>query len=142
MIEKQDKLAALLAEGGERVTEPSVPRSERPAATLALQRFQATQDDAQRALRTWLLAAPTSGYTITGDDRALCERMGIPLGAKQVELRLSTRPMRDLDGAADWEYRAQSVARRRRAATPSRTRRCGRSRSPSWISAGCAGRRP
>ena len=109
MMEKQDKLAALLAEGGERVTEPSVPRSERPAASLALQRFQATQEDAQRALRTWLLAAPTSGYTITGDDRALCDRMGIPITSKQVELRFSTRPMRDLTERRTWEYRAQSV---------------------------------
>lgn len=109
MIEKQEKLAQLLGEGGERVTEPSLPRSERPAAALALQRFQATQDDAQRALRTWLLAAPTSGYTITGDDRALCDRMGISIGAKQVELRLSTRPMRDLTERRTWEYRAQSV---------------------------------
>jgi HK97 family phage major capsid protein len=109
MIEKQEKLARALEEGGERTTEPSVPRSERPAAALALQRFQATQDDAHRALRLWLLAAPTSGYTLTGDDRALCDRMGIPAGAKQVELRLSTRPMRDGVERRTWEYRAQSV---------------------------------
>ena len=108
MIEKQEKLALALAEGGERTTEPSLPRSERASATLALHRAQATQEDAHRALRLWLLAAPTSGYSLTGDERALCDRMGIPVAAKQVELRLSTRPMR---GGLErtWEYRAQSV---------------------------------
>jgi len=111
MMEKQEKLARALEEGGERTTEPSLPS--RPggssAATLALHRAQATQEDAHRALRLWLLASPTSGYTLSGDERALCDRMGIPVGAKQVELRLSTRPMRDGLERRTWEYRAQSV---------------------------------
>jgi HK97 family phage major capsid protein len=110
MIEKQEKLAQALQAPEARLTEPSLPRSERASASMALRQFQAGQEDASRALRTWLLASPTSGYQITGDDRALCERMGIALHAKQLEIRLSTQPMRDLTERRSWEYRAQGVA--------------------------------
>ena len=105
MLEKQERLTKSLEAPQERVTEPSAPRS-----AQALQRFASTsREDATRALRTWLLAAPTSGYTITADDRALCERMGVSLFSKQLELRLSTEPMRDLSERRTWEYRAQGV---------------------------------
>ena len=102
MIEKQEQ-AGDAARGGRRARDRAERAPERAAGrSLALQRYRRPrQDDAQRALRTWLLAAPTSGYTITGDDRALCDRMGIPVYAKQVELRLSTRPDAGSDGAAD-----------------------------------------
>jgi HK97 family phage major capsid protein len=110
MIEKQEKLEQALQAPEPRLTEPSLPRSERASASMALRHFQAGQEDASRALRTWLLASPTSGYQITGDDRALCERMGISLQAKQLEIRLSTQPMRDLTERRSWEYRAQGVA--------------------------------
>ena len=105
MLEKQERLSKSLEAPQERVTEPSAPR-----ATQALQRYAVTnREESDRALRTWLLAAPTSGYTITADDRALCERAGISLYAKQLELTLSTRPLRSLEHRQSWEYRAQSV---------------------------------
>jgi len=106
MLEKQELLAKSLEEPQARVTEPSAPRATQALRTYATD----SREDAARALRLWLLAAPTSGYTLTADDRALCDRMGIPASAKQVELRLSTRAMRDGLERRTWEYRAQSVA--------------------------------
>jgi HK97 family phage major capsid protein len=112
MEEKQARVTKALEDGEERVTEPSVPRNGDgpPRGTLALRHFQAGQEDAQRAIRTWLLASPTSGYNLTSDDRALADRMGISLLSKQLEIRFSTVPMRDLTEKKTWEYRAQGVA--------------------------------
>jgi HK97 family phage major capsid protein len=109
MVERQEKVAAQLSEAQERVVEPSVPRSERATVQTAMLRYQAGQEESLRAFRTWLLASPTSGYSITSDDRALCDRVGINLMAKQLEIRLSTAPMRDLTERKSWEYRAQGV---------------------------------
>jgi HK97 family phage major capsid protein len=110
MIEKQAKLAQALEDPEARLTEPSPPRaSDRASATMALRHFQAGQADAQRALRTWLLASPTSGYQITADDRALAERAGVSLLAKQLDISFSVEPMRSLVDRRSWEYRAQGT---------------------------------
>jgi HK97 family phage major capsid protein len=46
---------------------------------------------------------------VTGDDRALAERVGLNLMAKQLDIRFSVEPMRSLQDRRTWEYRAQSV---------------------------------
>jgi HK97 family phage major capsid protein len=111
MLERQEKVTKALDEPQDRVVEPSLPATNGRAmmAATAVRHYQLGQEDAMRALRVWLLASPTSGYQITAEDQRLAERTGINLLAKQLEIRLSTHPMRDLSERRAWEYRAQSV---------------------------------
>jgi HK97 family phage major capsid protein len=108
MQEKQEALAKSLDEPLARITEPTQPEGR--SSSAALRHHQRTQDEVGRALRTWLLAAPTSGYTLTPEDRSLCDRVGVSLHAKQLEVWFSTEPMRSLADRRSWEYRAQAVA--------------------------------
>lgn len=109
MLEKQNAVAKQLAAPEPRMSEPSRPATAGTSQS-AIRRFQASQDDAQRALRTWLLASPTSGHQITQEERGLAERMGISLTSKQLDLTFSVDPMRSLMDRRTWEYRAQSVS--------------------------------
>jgi HK97 family phage major capsid protein len=114
MLERQERVAKQLEEPEARVSEPSAPVSTRNgdralAATTALRRFQLGQEEAMRGLRAWLLASPTSGHSPTTEDRALADRIGLSLQAKQLELSFSVDPMRSLADRRSWEYRALSV---------------------------------
>lgn len=68
------------------------------------------QADMARALGAWLLY-PAPGVSLSPEERGACERVGINLASKSLDIRLSSMPMRSLrgDDQRDWEYRAQAV---------------------------------
>lgn len=111
MREKQEALDSSLDEPQARLTESAVLRSERSSGS-AMQHLLKGQEDSRRALCLWLLASPRSGYSLTGDDQALLQRMGLNPHSKMLELNLSTKAMRSAyrQDVADWEYRAQAVS--------------------------------
>lgn len=110
-LERQAVIDKQLEEPQPRLVEPSAPRTDdRPGSGAAMRRLQMGQEDATRALRSWLLASPTSGYVLTPEDHAIAERVGINLRSKQLDLRFSTVPMRSLQEKREWEYRAQGIA--------------------------------
>jgi HK97 family phage major capsid protein len=110
MQEKQEALTRSLEEPHDRVAEPTQFAPPSRSSGAAMRHLLKGQEDSARALRLWLLASPTSGYAITPEDKAVAERVGISLQAKQLDLSFSTEPMRSLQDRRTWEYRAQGVA--------------------------------
>jgi HK97 family phage major capsid protein len=108
-LERQEKLTKALAEPAERMVQATNPAEPRTSVT-AMQHLRKGQEDSIRALRTWLLAAPTSGYSPTDEDHGLARRFGFSLHDKMLNLNLSADPMRSVLDKRSWEYRAQGVA--------------------------------
>lgn len=113
-IERQERQEAVdrsLAEAQPRVVEPGAVRgaNEDRSPVAEMRRLAQGQADSQRALRLWLLGAPTSGYTFSDEDRSLLTRFGISPMAKTLDLNFSTVPMRSLAERKDWQYRAQAI---------------------------------
>ena len=110
MLERQEKLTKELEAPQERATEPTQPTPAERSSSTAMRHLQRGQEDSQRALRYWLLASPTSGHQVTSEERAVAERVGINLLAKQLDIRFSVTPMASLMEKRSWEYRAQAIA--------------------------------
>lgn len=107
MQERQEAITATLEAPTARRTEPTQPSPE-GGSRAAMSLLQKGKQDSERALRAWMLA-PMPGVSLTDEDRAAAARVGVNLGARSLELKFSTVPMRNLSEARSWEYRALGV---------------------------------
>jgi HK97 family phage major capsid protein len=106
--ERQDEEERRLAEPQPRKTEapqPSPGSSEphRPAGRLKF-----GDNDAREALRGWFLAG--SDKEPLPEHIEVAQRVGLDLRSKNIHLRLSPYPLKDLHRVHEWEERAQSTA--------------------------------
>lgn len=113
-LEAQAKRTEEIEEAQPRQTAPNPVgteerRGER-SSQAGMRYLRQGQADMVRALRSWLLY-PAPGVSLSQEDRAACERVGVGLASKSLDLTFSTMPMRSLrsDDQRDWEYRAQGV---------------------------------
>lgn len=115
-LERSEAVEKELAESKKRKTEPNRPAADAPgggdpAQQPANRQIQASEDDRLLGFRSWLMAGSDLRSKITAQDEEIARRVGFNLGYKQVDIRLSDRPMRRIEGADDWKptYRAQGV---------------------------------
>lgn len=114
-IQRSEAVEKELAESTKRKTEPNRPAVEPhaggdPAAPVARQ-IQATEEDRLQGFRAWLMAGSDLRAQITPQEEEVARRVGFNLGYKQIDIRLSLRPLKRIEGAEDWKptYRAQGV---------------------------------
>lgn len=115
-IQRSDAVEKELAESAKRKTEPNRPAVDPPAGgdpAPSSRQIQASEEDRLLGFRAWLMAGSDLRSSITPQEEEIARRVGFNLGYKQVDIRLSPRPLKRIEEAEKWapvHTRAQGVA--------------------------------